>query len=83
MQLAVAVNNLAMRTLFETQTPVAEMPHDISLPLGTLSDVDGFEKWLKDSRNSYAKEKMVCVSSEFSYTVMHTADTGSSLTAHH
>ncbi|KAG7467863.1 hypothetical protein MATL_G00136700 [Megalops atlanticus] len=46
MQLAVAVNNLAVQ--IGTETPVAEMPHDISLPLDTMSEVEEFEEWLKD-----------------------------------
>ncbi|XP_072563577.1 uncharacterized protein [Paramormyrops kingsleyae] len=59
MQLAVAVNNLAAR--IGTETPMAEMPHSINLPLDTLSEVDEFEEWLKDSRNSHAKQNMISV----------------------
>lgn len=71
MQLAVAINNLAIRTRAETS--VAEMPHDISLPLDTLSEVDGFEEWLKDSRNSHAKQNMVCIT--LAQASQHTTDT--------
>ncbi|KAG7481592.1 hypothetical protein MATL_G00068330 [Megalops atlanticus] len=44
-----------------TETPVAEMPHNISLPLDAMSEVEEFEEWLKDSRNSRAKQNMISV----------------------
>ncbi|XP_034553692.1 uncharacterized protein LOC117822870 [Notolabrus celidotus] len=57
MQLAAAVNNLAAR--IGTETPVAEIPHNISIPLATMSEVEGLEEWLKDARHSLAKQNMI------------------------
>ncbi|XP_048864724.1 uncharacterized protein LOC125739063 isoform X3 [Brienomyrus brachyistius] len=57
MQLAAIVNNLAAR--MATDTVVAEMPPNISLPLATMSEVEELEEWLKDSRNSHAKQNMI------------------------
>lgn len=57
MQLATAVNNLAAR--MGTETPVAEMPHKISLPLATMSEVEDLEQWLKNPANARAKQNMV------------------------
>uniref|UniRef100_A0A671LWF3 Uncharacterized LOC107657617 n=1 Tax=Sinocyclocheilus anshuiensis TaxID=1608454 RepID=A0A671LWF3_9TELE len=57
MQLAAAVNNLSAR--LGTETPVAEMPHHISIPLATMPEVEEFEEWLKDSRNAQAKQNMI------------------------
>lgn len=48
MQLAAAVNNLSAR--LGTETPLAEMPHHISIPLATMPEVEEFEEWLKDSK---------------------------------
>ncbi|KAJ8014880.1 hypothetical protein DPEC_G00020370 [Dallia pectoralis] len=56
-QLASAVNILAAR--LGTATPVAEMPHNISLPLATMPEVEEFEEWLKDSRNANSKQNMI------------------------
>lgn len=58
-QLAFAVNNLAAR--LGTETPVAEMPHGISVPLATMPEVEQLEEWLKDSKNTRAKQNMVCL----------------------
>ncbi|KAE8594738.1 hypothetical protein XENTR_v10019776 [Xenopus tropicalis] len=55
--IAAAVNNLAAR--LGTEAPVAEMPKDISIPLTTVPEVEEFEEWLKDSRNSQAKQNMI------------------------
>ncbi|ROL52984.1 hypothetical protein DPX16_7926 [Anabarilius grahami] len=60
MQLAAAVN-LASR--LGTETPVAETPHNISVPLTTMSEVEELEEWLQDSRNERAKQKMDATSS--------------------
>ncbi|XP_062322167.1 uncharacterized protein LOC134023826 [Osmerus eperlanus] len=57
MQLAAAVNSLAARV--GTETPVAEMPDNMSFPLATMSEVEELEEWLKDSRNSHAKQNMI------------------------
>ncbi|KAA0721204.1 hypothetical protein E1301_Tti021589 [Triplophysa tibetana] len=57
MQLAVSVNNLAARLW--KGTPVAEMPHDVNVPLATMPEVVEFEEWLQDSRNAPAKQNMV------------------------
>jgi polysaccharide deacetylase 2 family uncharacterized protein YibQ len=57
MQLAAAVNNIAART--GTETPMAEMPQNVSVPLATMSEVEELEEWLKDARNSHAKQNMV------------------------
>ncbi|XP_028975924.2 uncharacterized protein LOC114828751 isoform X2 [Esox lucius] len=56
MQLAAAVNNIAAR--MGTETPMAEMPQNVSVPLATMSEVEEFEEWLKDARNSHAKQNM-------------------------
>ncbi|XP_065119570.2 uncharacterized protein [Paramisgurnus dabryanus] len=57
MQLAAAVNTLAKR--IGTETPVAEMPHNISVPLATMPEVEELEEWLKDARNARAKQNMI------------------------
>ncbi|XP_031747851.1 uncharacterized protein LOC116406900 isoform X3 [Xenopus tropicalis] len=57
MAIAAAVNNLASR--LGTEAPVAEKPKDISIPLTTVPEVEEFEEWLKDSRNSQAKQNMI------------------------
>ncbi|XP_039505659.1 uncharacterized protein LOC120461499 [Pimephales promelas] len=57
MQLAAAVNNIAAR--MGTETPIAEMPQNISVPLATMSEVEELEEWLKDARNSHAKQNMI------------------------
>lgn len=57
MQLAAAVNNLSSR--LGTETPVAEMPHHVNIPLATMPEVEEFEEWLKDSRNAQDKQNMV------------------------
>ncbi|XP_046900281.1 uncharacterized protein LOC124483797 isoform X2 [Hypomesus transpacificus] len=57
MQLAAAVNSLAARV--GTETPVAEMPDNMNFPLTTVSEVEELEEWLKDSRNSHAKQNMI------------------------
>lgn len=56
-QLAFAVSNLAAR--LGTENPVAEMPHNISVPLATMPEVEELEEWLKDSRNARAKQNMI------------------------
>ncbi|XP_034144040.1 uncharacterized protein LOC114829515 isoform X1 [Esox lucius] len=57
MQLAAAVNNIAAR--MGTETPMAEMPQNVSVPLATMSEVEELEEWLKDARNSHAKQNMI------------------------
>ncbi|KAE8630746.1 hypothetical protein XENTR_v10000941 [Xenopus tropicalis] len=57
MAIAAAVNNLASR--LGTEAPVSKMPKDISIPLTTVPEVEEFEEWLKDSRNSQAKQNMI------------------------
>ncbi|KAA0718639.1 hypothetical protein E1301_Tti021541 [Triplophysa tibetana] len=57
MQLAVSVNNLNAR--LGKGTPVAEMPHDVNVPLATMPEVEEFEQWLQDSRNAPAKQNRV------------------------
>ncbi|XP_048010231.1 uncharacterized protein LOC125244209 isoform X2 [Megalobrama amblycephala] len=57
MQLAAAVNNLALR--LGTDTPVAEMPQNFNVPLATMTEVEELEEWLQDPRNARAKQKMI------------------------
>lgn len=57
MQLAAAVNNIAAS--MGTETPMAEMPQNVSVPLATMSEVEELEEWLKDARNLHAKQNMV------------------------
>ncbi len=45
-QLAATVNNPAAQ--MGSITPVTEMPHDISVPLATMSEVEELKEWLKD-----------------------------------
>ncbi|KAL0151499.1 hypothetical protein M9458_053151, partial [Cirrhinus mrigala] len=56
LQVAIAVNNLAAR--LGTETPVAEMPNNINIPLTTMPEVEELEEWLKDPRNARAKQNM-------------------------
>ncbi|XP_044210328.1 uncharacterized protein LOC122984085 [Thunnus albacares] len=57
MQLAAAVNNLAAR--MGTETPVPEMPQNVSVSLATMSEVEELEEWLKDPRHAHAKQNMI------------------------
>jgi len=58
-QLSFAFHNLAAR--LGTETPVAEMPHGINLPLATLPEVEQLEEWLKDAKKTYGLNKTWCV----------------------
>lgn len=57
MQIATAVNNLAARV--GTESPVAEIPPDINVPVATRSELEDLELWLNESANACSKQNMV------------------------
>ena len=57
-QLTAMVNLIPGRMIDECPT---EVPEGIQFPFGSLEEVENFEEWLKEPRNSSQKKSLVCI----------------------